>query len=189
MVSGVLQSSFGEVSGLGNDKKVFDNQDMKYHHLLLFSTCFLAIQLGLVQPAGASNWGWNLGSNNPPGATLGLNFMNLGSHWAFEFGVGGVQQNRGTDPATNEETKSVSLLGAVNLKYLFDGRTLRPYIQGGAGSSATVVTTSGASLAAGIGGAYFGGGIFLLGNPVYGYLSYNLGGGTGYFQLGIGSFF
>lgn len=157
----------------------------RYFFLLLFGIFVLLT----FEQSRASGWSWNLGVNNPPGSTLGVNFMHLASNWAFELGIGGVQQSKGIDSTTNQETKAVSVLGDINLKYLFNGKVIRPYVQLGAGSSASIITNSGTSAGVGIGGGYFGGGLFFLGNPVYGYISYNSGGGAGHLQYGLGAFF
>ena len=154
--------------------------------LTIFVSLFLTL---FSERSWALGWSWNLGYNNPPGALVGLNFMRLGSKVAFEVGIGGVQQSKGTDSTTNQETKSISLLGDINLKYLFRDRVFRPYVQIGAGSSASVVTNSGASAGVGVGGAYYGAGFFIIPDPGYGYFSLNSGGGSGYFQFGLGSFF
>lgn len=131
-------------------------------------------------------WSWNLGYNNPPGATVGLNFMHLWTQWAFEVGVGGVQQSQGVNATTGQETKVTSVLGDLNLKYLFSSGTVRPYLQVGTGTSASIVSQSGTSLSAGVGGLYYGGGLFLMGSSFYLYLSVNSGGGSGYPQVGLG---
>jgi hypothetical protein len=132
-----------------------------------------------------ADWSWNLGYNNPPGATLGLNFMHLWTNWAFEVGLGAVQQSKGVD-VSGKEVKSVSLLGDINMKYLFSSGTVRPYLMLGAGSAASVVQSNQTSVSAGIGGSYYGAGIFLMGNPFYVYLGYANGGGNGFPQVGLG---
>ena len=148
------------------------------------------LYLGIIfstQICSAGGWSFNLGYRNPPGSLLGLNFLYLWSNWAFEAGVGGVEQSKGIDPATGSETKTTSVLGALNFKYLFDGQTFRPYLQVGVGSSASITTNSGATASAGSNGGYFGGGLFLMGPPIYVYLSLNSSGGTGsFFQGGLG---
>nr|HPI41493.1 hypothetical protein [Pseudobdellovibrionaceae bacterium] len=133
-----------------------------------------------------SGWSWNLGYNNPPGAQVGLNFMHLWSQWAFEVGIGGVSQSQGVSATTGEETKSTSVLGDLNLKYLFSSGTFRPYLQVGTGTAASIVSHSGTSVSAGVGGIYYGGGLFLMSSSFYVYLSLNSGGGSSYSQAGLG---
>lgn len=145
---------------------------------------FLLVVFANSQNASAYGWSWSLGYNNPPGSTVGVNFMYLWSNWAFEFGIGGVQQSTGTDSGGNE-TKATSVLGDVDFKYLFGSSWLRPYLQFGAGSSATVTNQSGNTLSAGIGGNYYGAGIFLMGNPFHIYLSYNMA-SSSFIQAGLG---
>lgn len=135
-----------------------------------------------------ANWSWNLGHNNPPGATVGLNFMYLWTNWAFEIGVGGVSQSSSTD-SNGDETKSTSVLGDMNFRYLFrSGQVFRPYLQVGAGSAATVTTGDNTDAGAGVGGLYGGAGIYLMGNPFYVYAGLVSGGrGSGSsMQYGVG---
>lgn len=143
--------------------------------------------LALSQSASA-RWSWSLGYNNPPGSQLGLNFMNLWSNWAFEVGIGGIQQSTGTDSGGNE-TKSTSVLGDVNFKYLGGSGTVRPYLEFGAGSGATVTTASGGNLSAGVGGLFGGTGLYAMGTTLNFYLGIVTGGGNGSLQFGIGTNF
>lgn len=145
---------------------------------------FAFIIFFLPKYAKAYGWNWSLGYNNPPGATIGLNFMYLWTNWAFEFGVGGVQQSTGTD-SSGKETKTTSVLGDIDFKYLFGSSWVRPYLQVGAGSSASVTNSTGNAVSAGIGGMYYGGGIFLMGNPFHLYVSYNVA-SSSFVQAGIG---
>jgi hypothetical protein len=141
---------------------------------------FSTLILGIVfcsSSAFASGWSWNLGYHNPPSADIGLNFMHLWSDWAFELGIGGIQ--------SSSANSSTSITGDINLKYLFSGSSLRPYLQGGVGSSATVNTGNQASAGVNAGGGFVGGGIFILGNPFYFYASYNVA-NSGFFQFGLG---
>jgi len=144
------------------------------------TTLVLLISLFISNLALAGDWSFNLGYNNPPGSTVGLNFMDLGSQWAFEFGVGGIQSN-------NQGNSSTSVLGDINFKYLFGGSGVRPYIQVGAGSAATVTTGSGTTANVGIGGVFGGVGIMAVGRPLYIYLSGDVGGNSNFFfQAGVG---
>lgn len=131
-------------------------------------------------------WSWSLAYNNPPGALVGLNFMHLWTNWAFELGIGGVQQSQGVNSTTGEETKALSVLGDINFKYLFSNGTVRPYLQAGTGTSASIVNNSGTTVSAGVGGLYYGGGLFLMSSSFYLYLSLNSSGGSSYPQVGLG---
>lgn len=118
-------------------------------------------------------WMWNVAYNNPPGAAIGGNIMLLETDWAFEGGVGGIYANG----------NSLTVLGDVNVKYLFLSGWFRPYAQAGFGAtvSASGDPAAGASLAGPFGGA----GIFMLGSPFYIFASYNYS-GSGFFQGGLG---
>jgi len=52
----------------------------------VLALCFLLFSAPAF--ARASLWSVGLGYHNPPGATVGLNFMHLWSHVAFEAGIG-----------------------------------------------------------------------------------------------------
>ena len=151
--------------------------------LILIAIILMSTQ----QNAHANNWSASVGYNNPPGANVGLNFMYLWTNWAFELGIGSVQQT--TTNTNGQDSKTTSVLGDANFKYLFSSGVFRPYLQGGMGSSVSVTNASGVSASAGLGGSFFGGGIFLLGNPIYAYASYNVGGSTSFTQIGIGCSF
>jgi hypothetical protein len=135
-------------------------------------TCLLLISLR----AGAGNWSGSVGYNNPPGANIGLNFMYLWSNWAFEFGLGNVSSNN----------NSTSVGGDIGFKYLFRSGVFRPYLQFGAGSGVSVTSSNSGGAGASVGGGFGGAGIFLLGNPIYAYGSYNVGNGSNFYQVGIG---
>lgn len=124
----------------------------------------------------AGNWSGSVAHNNPPGANIGLNFMYLWSNWAFELGIGNAQSSN----------SSTSVSGDINFKYLFRSGVFRPYLQFGAGSGVSVTTNNNGGAGAGVGGGFAGAGIFLLGNPIYAYGSYNIGNGSNFYQLGIG---
>lgn len=126
-----------------------------------------------------SGWSLNLGYNNPPGSTVGGNFMYEWSQWAFEIGVGSVKTSS-TDSNGNK-TDQASIGGDLDFKYLMGSGGFRPYFQVGTGY--------GVSTSIGIGGSAYGGiGFFGMGSSWYGYGSYNISssGGTGFFQIGIG---
>ncbi len=144
----------------------------------------IALLLGVSsQQAMAAGWSWSLGYNNPPGATVGLNFMHLWSNWAFEVGIGAVQVKDENSTTNNEDAKTLQVAGDVDLKYLFGSGWFRPYLQGGMGAGIGVKSGDETSAGAGIGGGYFGGGIFMIGNPFYLYASYN---SPSFAQVGIG---
>lgn len=128
--------------------------------------------------ASAAGWSFNIGSHNPPGSTLGVNFMHLWTNWAFEIGVGGVQGSKTTD-SNGDETRSTTAYGALSLKYLFRSGVVRPYLMIGSGSAATVSSGEDTTAGADVGGTFFGGGIFLMGNPFYVYLGLSSAGKTG----------
>ncbi len=128
----------------------------------------------------ANGWSLNLGYNNPPGATVGLSFMYLWQKWAFEIGAGSAK----VKDQNNSSTDVTVLSGDVDLKYLFGYGGFRPYVQLG-----TYYSTTSGNNNAGVSvgnSSYAGVGFFGFGSSVYGYSSYNVGGGTGYFQVGIG---
>ena len=130
----------------------------------------------LISSVARADWSGSLAYNNPPGANIGVNFMHLWAKWAFEFGIGNVRANSNT----------TSVGGDINLKYLFRSGVFRPYLQVGAGSGISVRTESDGSAGASVGGIFAGAGIFLIGNPIYAYGSYNLGNGSNFYQVGIG---
>lgn len=123
-----------------------------------------------------ADWSMSVGSNNPPGASVGLNIMHLWTNWAFEFGFG--QAGSSTN---SSNTTTVSSTGDINFKYLFGSGWFRPYLQGGTGVGVSV----GSGASAGTGSAFGGAGIFMLGQPIYAYLSY-VTTGTGNLQFGVG---
>jgi hypothetical protein len=128
----------------------------------------------------AQGWSWNLGYNNPPGSTLGINFMHMWTNWIFEFGIGSASS------AEDANGKTVSALaGGVNLKYLFDTTGLMTYVQGGSGAG---IATGGGSTTLGVGGSAYGGlGFLAMGSKWYGYGSGNVASHGGAFvQVGFG---
>lgn len=150
--------------------------------------CFLLLCLLLLASRAEARWSWSLGYNNPPGSTLGVNFMHQWSRWAFELGVGGIQQRKGLD-AAGEETRTTSVLGDMGFKYLTGSGSVRPYLEFGAGSAATVQTTTGADLSAGVGGLFGGVGLYAQGGSLNFYLGIISGGGNGAMTFGLGGSF
>lgn len=141
----------------------------------------------LLAPPCRADWSWNLGHQNPPGATVGLNFLYEGSKWDFETGIGWIdakaeadddkstEDDQKTDEEKKEEEKknraSISAAGDVNLKYLLaSGGAIRPYIQGGFGVGVGVAAGHNSGAGAGTGAPFGGLGIFIGRRPLYVYL-------------------
>lgn len=144
---------------------------------------FIILFFLVISAKAQQGWSLNLGYNNPPGATVGLNFMYLWSKWAFEIGAGSAKVN----DKNNSSTELSILTGQVDLKYLFGSGGFRPYAQLGTGYA---LSSNNNSAGLGVGGSLYGGlGFFGMGSSVYGYASYNLGNASsssGFIQLGIG---
>lgn len=146
---------------------------------LILSLCILLPSTSFA----VQGWSWNLGYNNPPGATVGVNLMHQWTRWAFEVGVGSAKV---TDSA--DSTAEVTVLaGQLDMKYLWGASGFRPYAQLGTGYAAG---SGNGSAGLSVGGSAYGGlGFFAMGSSVYGYTSYNLGnaaGSSGFVQAGIG---
>lgn len=144
--------------------------------LILAFIALLVVLLTTSVPvnAYARGWSWNIGYHNPPGATVGLNFLYQWTNFAFEAGVGSIDsKNNNSSSTTGGENKSntVTVGGDINLKYLFGSGWLRPYLQGGV---MTGVAADNDSAGAGTGSGFWGGGLFLQGNPFYFYLGANV---------------
>lgn len=134
----------------------------------------LLLTTSIPSAAHARGWSWNIGYHNPPGATVGLNFLHQWTNFAFEAGIGSIDSKRTDDPNTNEDeskTNTVTVGGDINLKYLFGSGWARPYLQGGV---MTGVAANNNSAGAGTGSGFWGGGLFLQGNPFYFYLGANV---------------
>ena len=136
----------------------------------------LILSMVIYSQLSFADWSMSVASNNPPGASVGLNFMYLWTNWAFEFGFG--QANSST---SSSNTTTVSSSGDINFKYLFGSGWFRPYLQGGTGVGVSV----GSGASAGTGSTFGGAGIFMLGQPIYAYLSY-VTTGTANMQFGVG---
>lgn len=135
-----------------------------------------------------ADWSWNLGYHNPPTSTLGLNFMHLWTNWAFEVGIGNIdsKKSNSSDTSTdsnNNTSNTVTVGGDINLKYLFGSRWFRPYLQAGV-MVGTAANSQGAG--AGTGSGFWGGGLFLKGNPFYFYIGANVIGGSSDLHAGLG---
>jgi len=143
---------------------------------------------------GKTGWSFNVGYHNPPGATVGANFLHFWDHLALELGIGWLDlkssSRQGNSQNGSNGSSSLGVAGDVNLKYLFLDRVFRPYIQGGLSIGSTTSAGDNTGVAAGVGGGFFGGGIFLTGQKVYGYGSLNSAGGLNTFiQAGLGFYF
>ena len=128
----------------------------------------VALSLCFVSLPAQAGWSWGIGYHNPPGATLGLNFMHLWSNWAFETGIGYIGSSENWNNRDNDST-TYTLGGDVNLKYLFGGKGFRPYLQGGFGAGLSTSTSGSVGAGTSISHPFFGGGIFLFGQGVYMY--------------------
>jgi len=141
---------------------------------------------GASEPATA-NWTANVGYQNPAGSTLGLNFLYFGQSWAFEWGIGWIDLKSKDNEDDDESDKTtLEVAGDIDLKYLFGGRSLRPYLQAGFGygAGAAFGDSSRAGVATGSG---FGGiGVITADPGFYGYASYNLTRSGSFIQAGLG---
>ena len=133
--------------------------------------CFVGVSSA--SPAFAE-WSFNAGYHNPPGSTVGGNFMYLWTNWALELGVGyiGKSETINTDSQnSNAKNAYYTVSGDINMKYLFRaGNVFRPYFVGGVGTG--ISTSSGGQVNAGasITHPYGGGGFYLWGRSAYIYL-------------------
>jgi len=157
----------------------------------LIATAMILIPLSSQAKEG---WSFNVGYQNPPGALVGVNFMRFWTHWAIELGIGWINLNsssRTSDPKNGTNgSSSVAVAGDANLKYLFLNGDLRPYIQGGFSVASVTSVGDNTGVAAGVGGGFFGGGLFLSGQKVFAYGSINSAGGLNtFFQAGLGFYF
>lgn len=145
----------------------------------------------MMSSAAWAGWTLNLGYHNPPGSLVGLNFLYLGSSFGFELGAGWLQFNtKDTDhsPSDNDkDTAAFAILGDANIKYYFrPGTSVRPYIQGGMDAAIGGDVGKTTDLGAGIGGPFFGLGLFLGKPSFYGYGAVNTGQGGMFVQGGLG---
>jgi hypothetical protein len=159
--------------------------------LLIITIILILVPLSSQAKEG---WSFNVGYQNPPGATIGANFLRLWSHFAIELGIGWVNLNnpsRTSNPQNGTNgSSSLAIAGDANLKYLFMNGDLRPYIQGGFSVASVTSVGDNTGIAAGVGGGFFGGGLFLTGQSVYAYGSINSAGGLNtFFQAGLGFYF
>jgi hypothetical protein len=173
---------------------------LKFNGFKPFSVSWL-ILLGLLVPQGTafSNWTLNLGYHNPPGATVGFNFLYWGNPLIFEVGIGWIDVDTLDEPE-NDDTSStpvdaedeedgvdVAVAGAINLKYLLSQGTIKPYLQLGTGAGTRLQAGDQNDIDGGFGGLYGGIGL-LAGDPgFYAYGAYNINSHENSFiQAGIG---
>lgn len=164
-----------------------------------YSRLTLAVAALILGAAPAfANWSFNLGYNNPPGATVGGNFLYRGSQLGFEIGIGWIdahaskskdadQKNDDDDDEEDNGTVGLALAGDIDMKYFFGRGGVTPYVQGGfgLGMAGAVGDDGGASV--GLGGPYAGLGLMAGGNDLYLYLSGNMNSSQNTFvQAGIG---
>lgn len=138
------------------------------------------VSLGLATPLSAKS-SINVGYHNPPGSTVGINGLWVWDNIGLELGLGWL--NVASDDDSN--SSSVHAAGDINLKYIFSGQSVRPYLQGGygLGLGASAGDSTGAS--AGLGGGFAGIGLMFGGAKYYAYASGNYS--TSVFgQFGVG---
>ena len=167
---------------------------MKYYCRQIMAMAFVILFFNSSRTLAKEGWSVNLGYHNPPGATIGVNFLRFWTNLAFELGVGwlDLSSSTRTNNSGNGSTGSSSfgIAGDANLKYLFGSGGLRPYIQGGLSVGSVTSVGDNTGVAAGTGGGFFGGGLFLIGQKIYGYGSINSAGGLNTFvQGGLGFYF
>lgn len=135
-----------------------------------------------------AEWAWNIGYHNPPSSQVGLNFAYFWTKWAFEIGIGYVNIDDKDKDNKNEEDDDTNIRvgGGINMKYLFSYGVVRPYLQGGFGMATGIDVGDDASAGAGLGGGYFGGGLYIKSSSVHVYASYNVGNSTSFLQAGLG---
>lgn len=133
--------------------------------------------LVLFEQKSQANWSMNLGYNNPPSATVGLNLMNIWTNWAFELGLGSAK----VEDKNDSNIDVTVLTGDVDFKYLFSNGGFRPYLQVG---TAYAIGAKDNAASLGVGGSGYGGlGFFAMGSRFYAYASYNTG---SFIQFGLG---
>jgi hypothetical protein len=155
-------------------------------NVLVWLSFFAIVGINFFAPrAEAKGWSWGVGYHNPPGATIGVNFMHLWSNWAFETGIGYIGVGESWNRDGEREATSFTVAGDVNMKYLFDGRTFRPYLQGGFGAALSTATNGSVGAGTSLSHPFAGAGLFIFGRKFYFYASY-LFVNENALQLGIG---
>lgn len=136
----------------------------------------------LVSYDARGDWSAGLGYHNPPGATVGLNLMDLWTNWAIEIGVGYI----GSSENWNSKNNVYSVGGDLGLKYLFrSGDVFRPFFVGGISDGLATSTAGTVSAGASLTNPFGGAGFYLMGKEFYFYASYLIL-NAGEVQAGIG---
>ncbi|MEZ4743397.1 MAG: hypothetical protein R3B45_13290 [Bdellovibrionota bacterium] len=163
----------------------------------LGSLFLLACLLCEASPALA-NWTLNLGSDNPPGSKIGVNFLYEWSRFGLELGIGGISSDVDTgndkknDSSNDNNTDSdsdnaeLAIGGDINFKVFFFSAPFRLYLQIGSmlGTHAAVGDNSNFSFG---GSSLFAGGGLFIGKPTfYGYLGASTFGNGFFGQFGLG---
>lgn len=162
-----------------------------------YSIAILAV-LTLYSSNLFANWSLNIGYNNPPGATIGINFLKTFSkNLGFEVGIGWVHIKASDDDDDNnsssnqndndkDDSTKLAVAGDVNLKYFFSSGTVKPYLQGGFGVGVGASLGDDTDAGAGVGGGFGGLGLMIGGQSFYVYGSLNLASGGTFLQGGVG---
>jgi hypothetical protein len=155
----------------------------------------LIVSILLFSGVAKADWSWGLGYHNPPGATVGVNFMHLWRNWALELGVGYIgsneyannkaNDNKNNPAASDSDRVTYTVAGDVNLKYLFSSGFVRPYLQGGVGTYVSTTSSGAIGAGASLSHPFGGAGLFFMGRSMYLYVSY-LFINQSTFQAGIG---
>jgi hypothetical protein len=142
--------------------------------------CTLLLMVAGFPSVAQANWTLNLGFHNPPGSSLGINFLYWATRWNFEAGLGWFDAKaQADDDSTAEEKKkkdevSVALAGDLNIKYRFSSGSVAPYLQCGVSGGGGVSVGDKSDVGAGAGGPFAGVGI-MFGSPrFYAYGVYNM---------------
>lgn len=159
---------------------------------------FIFVFLSSIQSFAGPDHGWSLGVgyHNPPGSTIGVNFMHLWTNWALELGIGyiGSYESENNNASNNQNNSSASdrdkviytVAGGINLKYLFGSGPVRPYLQGGLATFISTSNSGTVGAGASLNDPFGGFGIFFsLGKEAYLYVSYLLV-NTSTLQIGVG---
>jgi hypothetical protein len=145
------------------------------HRLLLMATLtVILLTPGTLQAETSVNVGWH----NPPGSDFGLNLMFAGNNLALELGVGTARggtydtdKNNNNKKDDDDDTAALSTVGDIDLKYLFSGGSVRPYIQGGFGLALAGSAGKSTGASASTGDGFAGAGVFFKGSSVLGYIA------------------
>lgn len=130
----------------------------------------LALWLLVATPPCLAQFTLNLGYQNPAPALLGLNGQYLLPNLAIEVGLGWANLKPDEEEESDKRRATLTLLGGVNLKYLFLTGAFRPYLEGGftLQNNYYLATKLGADLSTGP--PFFGFGALIGSAPLYGYL-------------------